>query len=156
MSVRRVWITKRKTGKRYEYWQARVMVNGRRASALRDTWAAARQAEDDLTSALRASGLEEARESVRIATVQDLLIAYGEDLEARGKSKAVVMLPAYLIASMRTSSPKLLAVPVGQVADAHLFAYRKAREAQRRAPATINRDFRTLRAALKRARPAYR
>ncbi len=70
-------------------------------------------------------------------------------------------------------SPKLLDTPVMAITDADIFAFRNARAREGRIvheiiagekkkrwlpakPSTINRDLRTLRAALKKARPEYR
>jgi integrase len=52
--------------------------------------------------------------------------------------------------------PDFLARPVDSIADEDIFAYRAARERARIKPSTVNRDLRTLRAALKLARPSYR
>jgi integrase len=75
---------------------------------------------------------------------------------------------------MEATAPELLAMNVGKIGDREIFAFRRARARQERVvyqlvagerrekrlpspkPSTINRDLRTLRAMLKRARPDYR
>src|SRR6516225_8858432 len=69
--------------------------------------------------------------------------------------------------------PELLDKPISKIGDAEIFAFRNARAREGKVvyeivagkrqerripnkPSTINRDLRTLRAALKKARPEYR
>jgi integrase len=94
-------------------------------------------------------------------------------MAVRGKGEESVERVDYTRRSIEALMPDLLAKPVSAIADADLFAYRnrRAREgstvyqvvAGQRVkvrvptkPSTINRDLRTLRAALKKARPEYR
>ena len=44
---------------------------------------------------------------------------------------------------------------MGRISEKDIFAFREARERDGAKPSTVNRDFRTLRAALKKARPDY-
>lgn len=79
----------------------------------------------------------------------------------------------YTRRAIEAVAPSLLDKPVSRISDADVFGFRNARgkegkrvivgvagtKHERRVPAlasTINRDFRTLRAALKKARPEYR
>lgn len=138
-------------------YQARVQLAGARCSAIKPTREEAKTAEGNLFAALRAGlGSAATADAPVVATVEDALVVYGEDLESRGKSDPVVKRAGYLVATIRKALPALLGVPVSRFQDSDAFAFRKAREAAGIRPATINRDFRTFRAALKLARRLYR
>jgi hypothetical protein len=167
MSLRRVKVNGRKV------WQARVAYHGLRRSTIRESKEEARQAEADLLNALRKQSAEAERVSQLPATLKDVFEFYAEDMAARGKGDESVGRVAYTALAVERLAPELLTKPVSAVVDADLFAFRNARaregktivemvggeRRERRVPAkpsTINRDLRTLRAALKKARPDYR
>jgi integrase len=88
--------------------------------------------------------------------VKALFDAYVLDLEARGKGPDTVGRAAQTGKAVEAVMPEFLAVPVGKVKDADIFAFRERRQRSGSKPATVNRDLRTIRAILKRARPGYR
>lgn len=107
------------------------------------------------------------------ATLRMLLEHYVADLEQRGKGDDTVIRATSTAKMIERVTPVLLDMPVSAIGDAEIFAFRNARaregkvvyetvageEQERRVPnkpSTINRDLRTLRAALKKARPEYR
>jgi integrase len=167
MSIRLITVNGRKV------WQARVAYQGRRKSAIRDSKPAARDAEADLLKALQAERAQTEAEGAAPATLKALLELYAQDMAQRGKGAASVARVAYTALAVARLCPDLLDKPVSRIGDADVFAFRTARlregktvrervngaHVTRRVPAkasTINRDLRTLRAALKRARPDYR
>ena len=154
-------------------WQARVSLNGRRRSVIRGTQAEARDAESEIRRALRAESERAEQESARPATLRQLLEFYELDMKARGRGDESASRADYTRRSIEAVTPELLEKPVNRIFDADVFAFRNARaregktvwetiadeRVRRRVPArpsTINRDLRTLRAALKKARPEYR
>jgi integrase len=88
--------------------------------------------------------------------VRALLEAYAAGLAARGKSADTIGRAASTVLAVERLTPGLLDKPVGAVTDGDVFAFRQARIRGTTKPATINRDLRTLPAALKAARPDYR
>jgi hypothetical protein len=167
MSVRRIknhgtWV-----------WQARVACKGLRRAAFRGTKDEARDAEAELLRALKAEHGRAEQAAASPATLKQLFEFYVADLEARGKAPDSVIRAAQTAAVLERLMPELLTRPVSRIGDADLYAFRNARLRdgkivrkrdgdgirERREPArasTINRDLRTLRAMLKRARPEYR
>jgi integrase len=154
-------------------WLARVAYCGVRRAAFRDSKEAAREAEGELLRALKVQANQAERAAARPATLRQLLEYYALDMAARGKGEESVGRVDYTRRSIEALLPEFLEKPVSAIADADLFAYRnlRAREgstvyqvvAGKRVkvrvptkPSTINRDLRTLRAALKKARPDYR
>ena len=154
-------------------WQARVAYRGLRRSALRDSKEAARDAEAELLGALKAEHGQAEQETAAPATLRQLLAFYALDMRARGRGEESVERVDYTRRSIESVTPELLGKPVSAIADVDVFAFRNARArsgklvivveagkpVERRVPAkasTINRDLRTLRAALKKARPEYR
>jgi integrase len=77
-------------------------------------------------------------------------------MRARGKGEASVCRVDYTRRSLEAIVPDLLDKPVSAIADADVFVFRNGRVREGTKPSTINRDLRTLRAALKKARPEYR
>ena len=167
MSVRQVKVNGRRV------WQARVAYHDLRKSALRDSREAARDAEADLLRRLREQHARAAQEQQAPATLKALFEAYAADMQARGKDPESVGRVACTARAVEALMPSFLAKPVGQIGDADIFAFRNARLREgklvyemvgharraKRVPnktSTINRDLRTLRAALKKARPEYR
>jgi len=167
MSVRRIknhgkWV-----------WQARVAYRGRRRAAFRASKDEARQAEADLLRELRAEAAQAEVAEQQPGTLRQLLEFYVDDLEQRGKGVDTIGRAISTAKALERVTPDLLDMPVSAVGDAEIFAFRNGRaregsvitqrvageEQQRRVPrkpSIINRDLRTLRAALKRARPEYR
>lgn len=167
MSVRRI----RNHGK--WVWQARVAYQGLRKAAFRATREEARDAESELRRELKAQVAEADGQAQRPATLRQLLEFYAADLEARGKGQETLERATSTRLAVERLCPELLDKPVSRIGDADVFAFRNARAREgkvvredvagarvaRRAPAkpsTVNRDLRTLRAALKKARPDYR
>ncbi len=169
MAVRRIRVHGRKV------WQARVAYKGLRKSTLRETKEEAREAEAALLQELKAQAGRAAEQAQAPATLRQLFEAYVEDLDARGKDEETVARAAQTARVVEALVPELLNKPVTRITEADIFAFRRARLSQpcftprpkdpERAPAkpaepakpsTINRDLRTLRAMLKRARPEFR
>jgi integrase len=154
-------------------WQARVAYRGLRKAAFRSSKEAAREAEGELLAALKTKAAAQDQVDQAPATLSKLFEFYLDDLEARGKGADTVGRARETQAVVKRLLPELLERPVSRVSDGDLYAFRQARLRdgkvirervdgelrERRAPAkpsTINRDLRTLRAMLKRARPEYR
>ncbi len=137
-------------------WRARVAIGGLRKAAVRPTKAAALDAEAELRRELQAKAGETEQAGARPATLHDLLHFYEADMRARGKGEESVARVDYTRRVIETHTPALLEVAVGRITDVDLFAFRAARSRAGAKPGTINRDLRTLRAALKKARPDYR
>jgi integrase len=154
-------------------WQARVAYKGRRRAAFRKTKDEARTAEGELLSALKAEHGQAEQAATTPATLKQLFEHYVADLEARGKGDETIVRAAQTGLVIERLMPELLTRPVSRITDADLFAFRNLRlregkvvrervgdEIRERCapakPSTINRDLRTLRAMLKKARPEYR
>ena len=167
MSVRRVknhgkWI-----------WQARVAYHGLRKAAFRASKEEARGAEAAILQELKAKASQVEQDGQRPATLRLLLEFYAEDMRNRGRGEESVGRVEYTARALEALTPELLDKPVSAIGDAEIFAFRNARaregrrivetihgqKGERRVPnkpSTINRDLRTLRAALKKVRPEYR
>jgi len=139
---------------------------------VRASKAEARTAESELLHELRERGARAANEEGQPATLRSLLELYVAGLEHRGKSEESITRASSTALALEKTLPALLDRPVTSIVDADLFAFRNARlregkvvvevidgvRRERREPArpsTINRDLRTLRAALKGALPDY-
>jgi hypothetical protein len=164
MSIRLIKVNGRKV------WQACVAYRGHRKSAIRDSKPGVRAAEADLLKTLQAELAQTEAQGAVPATLKALLEAYAEEMEHRGKGEASVARVEYTALAVERLYPDLLDKPVSLISDTDVFAFRNARlregktvvehvdgkRVTRRAPAkasTINRDLRTLHAALKLARP---
>ena len=151
----------------------RVAYKGLAATRICATKGEAGDAERALAQELRRRVAHAAQTGLDPATVKGLFEAYVADLEARGKSAGTVSRAAVTALAVQSVLPALLNKAVGAVTDADIYAFRagmlregkRVREAvagqrvERRGPAkpaTINRDLRTIRAMLKKARPDYR
>src|SRR6266545_3590689 len=147
-------------------WQARVAYRGLRRAAFRASKEAAREAEGELLRAMKAEAAQGEQAAARPATLRQLLEYYALDMAARGKGEETVGRVDYTRRAIEALLPALLEKPVSGIAAADLYAFRnlRAREgstvyqvvAGQRVkvrvptkPSTINRDLRTLRAALK-------
>jgi hypothetical protein len=150
MSIRAIKVHGRKV------WQARVAYRGQRMSTIRASKAEAKTAEAELLGKLQARAGQITQLGGAPATVRGLLEGYAERLAARGKSADTLGRAASTALAVERLTPALLDKPVGAVTDADIFAFRQARVRANIKPSTINRDLRTLRAALKAARPDYR
>jgi integrase len=150
MSVRRI-----KVNRKWVY-QARVAYQGVRTSTIRPTKEAAKLAEGALLAELRKTHEDARTDQEQPVTLKQLLEVYTEDLVHRGKSADSVARAVSTALAVERVTPELLAKAVSAITDADLYTFRKARQQAQSKPATINRDLRTLRAALKRARPDYR
>jgi integrase len=154
-------------------WLARVAFKGRRRAKVCRTKDGARHAEAELLQELKAEAAKEEQEGAKPATLRTLLEFYAADMEARGKGAESVERVEYTARVIRDLMPALLDKAVSAITDADLFAFRNARLREGKVvlvnvagektakrvpnkPSTINRDLRTLRAALKKARPGYR
>jgi integrase len=155
-------------------WQARVAYKGLRKAAFRATKNEARTAEGELLAELKAKANASEAENQAPATLKALFDAYVEDLAARGKSDDTIARAAQTATVLERVTPELLGMAVSRIGDKEIFAFRLARAQEQRIvydlvagekrprrlaptkPSTINRDLRTVRAMLKRARPDYR
>jgi integrase len=156
-------------------WQARVAVRGLRKSRLCATFAAARTAKAELVKELQQRAAQADQVDMAPATLALLFASYAEDLAARGKGEETIERAAQTRAVLGALLPDLLAKPLSRITEADIFAFRRARlerpcfasrpkdpkqkPARPPAPAkpsTVNRDLKTLRAMLKRARPDFR
>ncbi len=137
-------------------WQARVQFRGLRRSRVCETKEAARAAEAELLQQLKEQHARAQSEATRPVTLRTLFEFYVADLEARGKSPDTVARAVETAKAVERLMPELLDRVVTEIGDTEVFAFRKARGRGGAKPSTINRDLRTLRAALKRARPEYR
>lgn len=136
-------------------WQARVAFRGRRTSVYRATYAEARTAERQLLERFEAEAEREAQAAAAAATLRMLFEGYVADLAHRRKSADTIGRAVTTAKAVETLMPELLDLPVSRIGDRELYAFTRARSAKA-TPGTINRDLRTLRAMLKRARPEYR
>jgi integrase len=155
-------------------WQARVAVHGLRKSRLCASFAAARTAKAELVKELQQQAARADQVDMAPATLALCFPRYAEDLEARGKSEETIARAVQTGAVLGALLPDLLAKPLSKITEADIFAFRRARmerpcfvsrpkdpnqtPARPPAPAkesTVNRDMRTLRAMLKRARPDF-
>jgi integrase len=148
-------IYRKKINGRKVYW---VRVNYQRLHASRvcESREAAKDAEAELRDRLRKTVEQAEQAGQQPATLKALFEAYVEDLEARGKGPDTIGRAAQTATTVERVLPALLDVPVGQFKDKDLFAFREARTRAGTKPSTVNRDLRTIRAMLKRARPDFR
>lgn len=137
-------------------WQARVAFRGARTSRLCETKQEARQAEAELLQRLKAAAGQADAEGAQPATLRRLCEAYAADLEARGKGPDTVGRAAGTAKALEAVLPDLMDRPLTEVKAADVFGFRQARARAGIKPGTINRDLRSLRAMLKRARPEFR
>ncbi len=151
MSVRKIKLASGRT-----VWQARVMLDGRRRSVLRSSYAAAKATQADLLTTLRRQGTEVEAVAAAPGTVRDGLRGYVKRLEARGKSPDSVARARQVEATLAAVTPGLLDRPLGSFAAEDLFDFKRARDRAGAAPGTINRDLRVLRAMLALTRPDLR
>src|SRR3989454_5877149 len=150
MSLRQITVNGRKV------WQARVAYRGMRKSTIRPSKEEACDAEAALLQEVKASVGEAEQDAQRPATLRQLLTFYVQDLEARGKSQDTIVRAGQTATALERLLPELLDRPVSRIGDAEVYAFRASRLGEPSKPATVNRDLRTLRAALKKPRPEYR
>ena len=137
-------------------WQARVAYQGRRKSVYCGTKAQAQDVEARLRQEVKAAVEQAAQEARAPATLRTLLEYYVKDLERRRKGAETIIRTISTAKAVERVTPELLGVPVAALSDRDVFAFTRARAQEGAKPATVNRDLRTLRAALKKARPEYR
>jgi integrase len=137
-------------------WQARVSVSGQRRSRLAATRAEARQHEAEFLQSLRREADQIERVLDQPATVRMTFEGYAEDLEARGKGPDTIARAAQTAKAFEAVLPEWLDRPVSELGDKQVFAFRQGRDRAGAKPSTINRDLRTIRAMLRKARPEYR
>jgi integrase len=154
-------------------WQARVAYQGLRKSTIRETKDKARTAEAELLQELKAKVAKVTDHGFQPATLRELFEFYAQDMADRGKGEESVERVEFTAHAVEALMPELLDKPISKIGDAEIFAFRNARAREGKVvyeivagkreerripnkPSTINRDLRTLRAALKKARPEYR
>ncbi len=137
-------------------WQARVAFRGLRTSRICGSKEEAKLVEGELLRRLKERAGQTEAEATRPATLRTLFELYVADLDARGKSPATVGRAVETAKAVERLMPEVLDRMMSDIGDAEIFAFRKARDREGAKPSTINRDLRTLRAALKKARPEYR
>jgi integrase len=137
-------------------WMARVAYRGQRKSRVCRTKQEAKEAEAALMGELKAKAGQLEAAGAQPATMGALLDAYALDLEARGKGLDTIGRAKQTKTAMLALTPSLVTTPVSRVRDRDLYDFRQARERQGAKPSTINRDLRTLRAALKAVRPDFK
>jgi integrase len=136
-------------------WWVRVNHKGLNASRVCETKEAAKLAEAALLQRLTQRAGEAEQHGQTPATVKALFEAYVADLEARGKGSDTIGRAAQTALAVERACPELLAKGIGKVTQGDLFAFRQARLRSGTKASTINRDLRTIRAMLKRARPEF-
>jgi integrase len=150
MTVRRIWHRKK-------WWYlARVGFGRRRLSRLCRSREEARDAEAELLQKLKDEARSAGEEATRPATLRKLFEYYEADLEARGKSDETITRAAQVKSVLEETVPGSLDLPVSEIGDKIIFAFRRGRDHAGVKPSTINRDLRSLRAMLKKVRPEYR
>jgi integrase len=137
-------------------WQARVAYQGRRKSVYCETKAQAQDVEARLRQELKMAIDQAAQQAQAPATLRRLLEYYVADLDRRHKGADTIIRAVSTAKAVERVAPQLLDMPLTTLTDRDVFAFARAREQEGAKPATINRDLRTLRAALKKARPEYR
>jgi integrase len=137
-------------------WWVRVNYRRLNASRVCESSEAAKDAEAELRAGLIRKVEHADQAGLQPATVKALFEHYVADLAARGKGPDTVGRAAQTATAFEAVLPALLTVPVGQLKEKDVFAFREARTRAGTKPSTVNRDLRTVRAMLKRARPDFR
>lgn len=137
-------------------WQARISYRGARLSRLCGSKEEAKQAEAELLQSLIKAAEQEAQENAAPATLELLCEAYVLDLEARGKSPDSITRAKDTEKRLKEFFGARMKEPLGKLTEADLYAFRAHRIQHKIKASTINRDFRTVRAMLKRALPGFR
>jgi integrase len=150
MAVRKI-----RAGGRWR-WQARVAFQGARTSRLCGSKQEAKDAEAELLGQLKQRAGQAEAEGARPATLRLLCEAYCEDLQGRGKGKDTVGRAVTTAKALEAILPELMDRPLGEIKPAHVFAFRQGRIRAGCERSTVNRDLRTLRAMLNKARPEFR
>lgn len=136
-------------------WWVRVNHKGLNASRVCAAKEDAKLAESELLQHLKRRAGETEQHGQTPATVKALFEAYVVDLEARGKGSETIGRAAQTALAVERALPELLTKSVGKVTQADLFGFRQARLRSGTKASTINRDLRTIRAMLKKARPEF-
>jgi integrase len=148
MSVRKVTIN----GK-HKVWMARISVHGVRRSKVCESYAEAKQAERDLAAECREQADQQQGMKAAPATMKQLLEHYVQMVQARGQDEEGRFETTAI--AVERLAPTLLAMPVSKVQMSDLYDFRAARLRGGAKPATVNRDLKNLRAALRLVRPAF-
>ena len=117
---------------------------------------AAKTAEAELRQILCASAEQEAREEATPGTLELLCEACALDLEARGKSPDSIGRAKDTKARLTELFGPRMKEPLVRLKEADLYAFRAWRVQGKAKARTVNRDFRSIRAMLKRAMLAFR
>jgi len=141
MALRRIKVNGRRV------WQARVAYKGARKSTIRDSWEAARQAENELLSELKAKAAREEQAGAAPAILRTLLEAYAADMQARGKGEESVARVEHTARAIEAVTPELLDRPVSRIGDAEVFAFRNARARYSQRADELHRQAKRLAAA---------
>jgi integrase len=136
-------------------WWVRVNHEGLNGSRVCATKEDAKLAESDVLQSLKRRAGDAEQHGQMPATIKALFEAYIADLEARGKGPDTIGRAAQTALAVERALPDLLTKAVGKVTQADLFGFRQARLRGGTKASTINRDLRTIRAMLKRARPEF-
>ena len=137
-------------------WWVRVNYRGLNASRVCESKEVAKDAESTLREGLRRKVKHTEQTGLQQATVKALFEHYVADLAARGKGPDTVCRAAQTATAFEAVLPALLTTSAGQFKEKDVFAFREARSRAGAKPSTVNRDLRTIRAMLKRARPGFR
>src|SRR5262245_15652893 len=121
MAIKRITVNGRKV------WQVRVAYKGLRKSTLRDSKAAAREAESALLQELKAKAGQAIQQGQAPATLRSLFEFYAADLEQRGRSGETIGRAVETAHAVERLMPDLLDRRVDRIEPADLFAFRKRR-----------------------------
>lgn len=146
----RYWNKKRKR------WIAQVQYEGHRASKACKTEKEAKAAEADLLRDLKDQVAKERAEERAPATLRLLCESYALDLERRGKAPDSIARAKDTTKRLEEVFGKRMDEPLTKLTEADVYAFRTGRDQGGAKPSTINRDFRSLRAMLKKALPGFR
>ncbi len=150
MSVRQVRVRGKKR------WQARVAYRGGRLSRLCDSKDEAKQAEADFLKELVAKAEQDTQAEAAPATLELLCEAYLLDLEARGKAPESILRAKDTKRRLTEFFGARMQEPLGKFTEADLYAFRSHRMKGNVKPSTIDRDFITIRAMLRKVSLDFR
>jgi integrase len=139
-----------------ERWQARISVDGVRRSRVCSSYREAKNVERELATVCQEQAEQGELAGKAPATTQQLLDYYVLDLERRGKAPDTLVRAKTTARAIETMTPDLWTLPISKVTSLDVYDFRQARLRDQAKPSTINRDLRTLRAALKQARPDFK
>jgi len=129
---------------------------GLRASKACRTLAAARDVEPEIRQDLKGRVAAQQRAEQHPATLRLMCDGYVLDLEQRGKAPDSIQRAKDTKKRLEEFFGKRMDDPLTKLTEADLYAFRAARVKGGAAPSTVNRDFRTVRAMVKKALPGFR